>query len=110
MPKLGCKEALCFSTGVMENRVFSRWGKPHNVLMDMVVFGISLSLAILAQERLGLVGRHCGELCAYDGPSSPSIAQVESSSRCIIAWKVGGVPRGPWRVNGSACAKNGCEW
>lgn len=93
MPKLGCKEALCFSTGRMENRIFPCWRKPHDMLMDMVVLGVSLSLAILAQERLEFVGRHCGKPCAYERPSSPSVAQVEQRSRCIIAWE-GGVPRG----------------
>lgn len=57
----------------MENRIFPSWRQPHNMLMYVVVLGVSLSLAIRAQERLGLVGRHCGKPCAYDRPSRAQV-------------------------------------
>lgn len=62
MPELGGKEALCICPGGMENGVFACWGEPDDMLMDVVVLGISLSLAIPSQERLGLVVRHCESL------------------------------------------------
>ena len=77
MPEFGGKKALCFRTGGMEHRVFACWGKPDNVLMDVVVLGVSLSLAILAQERLDLVVRHCREPCACDRPYKRVIALVQ---------------------------------
>ena len=98
MPELGGKKALCLSTGGMENGVLARWGKPHNMLVDVVVLGVSLSLAVIAQERLALVGRHRGGSSACDRLCSPGIAQSQGRPRCIYD-RMEGWGRGAFRAD-----------
>lgn len=79
------------------------------MLVDVIIFGVALSLAIVAQERFDLVVRHSEEgLVPYSCDRPYTVAAIKGQVRVYYRWDERWGAGRTLEVEGSARAKRGC--